>query len=152
MSIKITYFARQSHLTLVVTSQMNWDMVNWDGNSDVNWDRPFRIEAIALRIFLKWLDAQQTKTYGGKFKNWQLSCGYSAENYFKTWGEFGYEPLIFNCTLLKLNDKSPLSFLMIVGVPCIIITRGSAAQISANHVVKKKVLKKVSIFLNFFNF
>jgi hypothetical protein len=26
------------------------------------------------------------------------------------------------------------------------VTRGSAAQISANHVVKKKVLKKVSIF------
>jgi hypothetical protein len=29
-------------------------------------------------------------------------------------------------------------------------TRGSAAQISANHVVKKKVLKKVLIFLKSF--
>ena len=44
--------------------------------------------------------------------------------FYKVWGQFGYERLIFNCTILKYKDKSPLDFFLIFGsaLPMIIIT------------------------------
>ena len=44
--------------------------------------------------------------------------------FFKVWGQLGYEPLIFNCTVLKHNDKNPLSFFLALGsgLPMVIIT------------------------------
>ena len=44
--------------------------------------------------------------------------------FFKVWGQLGYEPLIFNCTVQKYNDKNPLNFFLSVGtaIPMAIIT------------------------------
>ena len=44
--------------------------------------------------------------------------------FFKVWGQLGYEPLIFNCTILDYHDKNPMNFLLGTGcgVPMLIIT------------------------------
>ena len=44
--------------------------------------------------------------------------------FFKVWGQLGYEPLIFNCTILKHNDKNPLTVFLAIGcgLPMVIIT------------------------------
>ena len=42
----------------------------------------------------------------------------------KVWGQLGYEPLIFNCTILKYQDRNPMTALLTLGfgVPMLIIT------------------------------
>ena len=43
--------------------------------------------------------------------------------FFKVWGQLGYEPLIFNCTVLKHNDKNPLTVFLALGsgLPMVIL-------------------------------
>ena len=44
--------------------------------------------------------------------------------YTKTWGQLGYEPQIFNCTIMEYYCKSPMkTFLMVgCGLPCLVIS------------------------------
>ena len=44
--------------------------------------------------------------------------------YTKTWGQLGYEPQIFNCTIMEYYCKSPMkTFLMVgCGIPCLVIS------------------------------
>lgn len=55
---------------------------------------------------------------------WGLSFGLMLLPFFRLWGQLGYEPLIFSCTILDYYDKNPLVFLLVVGcgVPMIVIT------------------------------
>lgn len=43
---------------------------------------------------------------------------------FKIWGQLGYEPLIFSCTIMKRHDESPMTFFLTMGfvLPCIAMT------------------------------
>ena len=44
--------------------------------------------------------------------------------YTQTWGQLGYEPQIFNCTIMEYYCKSPMkTFLMVgCGLPCLVIS------------------------------
>ena len=44
--------------------------------------------------------------------------------FFKIWGQLGYEPLIFSCTILPYHDKNPMKFILAVGcgIPMLVIT------------------------------
>lgn len=54
---------------------------------------------------------------------WTFSMGLMVLPLTEVWGQLGYEPAIFSCTILPKNGSSPMSFLLITGfvLPCLCI-------------------------------
>jgi hypothetical protein len=54
---------------------------------------------------------------------WILSLGLMALPLSEIWGQMGYEPTTFSCTVLPKNDRSPMTFLVLVGMvfPCVVM-------------------------------
>ena len=73
--------------------------------------------------------------------------------FFKVWGQLGYEPLIFNCTVLKHNEKNPLSFFLALGsgLPMVILFLNIYFS---EHFAKLNVYKNPNLirFLGYHNF
>ena len=49
---------------------------------------------------------------------WIISLGLMLLPLTEIWGQLGYEPLIFNCTIMEKNGKSPMAFLLTFGFLC----------------------------------
>ncbi len=49
---------------------------------------------------------------------WVVSLGLMLLPLTETWGQLGYEPLTFSCTILEKNGSSPMAFLLTFGFLC----------------------------------
>lgn len=54
---------------------------------------------------------------------WAFSFAILIPPLIRSWGQFGYSPETFSCTILRLNGRSPKKFLFLFGflLPCIVI-------------------------------
>ena len=49
---------------------------------------------------------------------WIVSLGLMLLPLTEAWGQLGYEPLTFSCTILEKNGSSPMAFLLTFGFLC----------------------------------
>jgi hypothetical protein len=49
---------------------------------------------------------------------WMISMGLMLLPLTEIWGQLGYEPLTFSCTIMEKNGSSPMTFLLIFGFVC----------------------------------